>query len=58
MLKWAGIFLVVSIVAGLLGFKLVAGLAASVAKILFVILLVLLIVFIIRGITGYRRITK
>ena len=39
MLKWALIFFIVSIVAGLLGFSGVAAGAASIAKILFFLFL-------------------
>ncbi|MEW6156750.1 MAG: DUF1328 domain-containing protein [Verrucomicrobiota bacterium] len=35
MLKWAVIFLIVALVAGLLGFTVIAGAAATFAKILF-----------------------
>ena len=35
MLKWALLFLIISIIAGLLGFTGIAGVAAGIAKILF-----------------------
>jgi uncharacterized membrane protein YtjA (UPF0391 family) len=44
MLRWALIFLVVALIAGVLGFTTVAGAAISVAKILFYIFLVLFLV--------------
>jgi uncharacterized membrane protein YtjA (UPF0391 family) len=53
MLSWAITFLIVALVAGLLGFFALAGLASSIAKILFVVFLILLIVSFFRG--GFRR---
>lgn len=43
MLKWSLMFLVVAIVAGLLGFTSVAGVSIEIAKILFFVFLVLFI---------------
>lgn len=43
MLKWSLMFLVVAIVAGLLGFTSIAGVSIEIAKILFFIFLVLFI---------------
>lgn len=47
MLSWALIFLIIVLVAGHLGFGLVAGTAASIAKILFVVFLILFLVSLI-----------
>lgn len=44
MLGWTITFLVLAIIAGLLGFVVVAGAAAEIAKILFFIFLILLVV--------------
>lgn len=44
MLGWALTFLVVALIAGLLGFTSIAGTAIGVAKILFVVFLVLFLV--------------
>lgn len=44
MLSWSLTFLVLALVAALLGFGTLAGTAASIAQILFVIFLVLLVV--------------
>lgn len=53
MLSWALTFLVVALVAGLLGFTSVAGAAMGIAKILFFVFLVLfvvsLVVHLVRG---------
>ena len=43
MLKWSLMFLVVAIVAGLLGFTSIAGASIEIAKILFFLFLVLFI---------------
>lgn len=49
MLKWAVIFLIISIVAALFGFTGISHIAAGMAKILFAIFLILFIVFLILG---------
>jgi uncharacterized membrane protein YtjA (UPF0391 family) len=43
MLHYSLIFLIVALLAGVLGFGVIAGTAASIAKVLFVIFLVLFI---------------
>lgn len=53
MLGWALTFLVVALIAAVLGFTTIAGAAMGVAKILFFVFLVLLVVsFVIRAIQG------
>jgi uncharacterized membrane protein YtjA (UPF0391 family) len=49
MLSWAIMFLVVALIAGILGFGFIAGTAAVIAKVLFVIFLVLFLVSFIQG---------
>jgi uncharacterized membrane protein YtjA (UPF0391 family) len=53
MLSWALVFLVVALIAGVLGFTTIAGASIAVAKILFMIFLVLfvisLVMHLIRG---------
>jgi uncharacterized membrane protein YtjA (UPF0391 family) len=49
MLTYALIFLFVAMIAGVLGFGVIAGTAASIAKILFVIFLVLFVISLLRG---------
>lgn len=44
MLGWSITFLILALISGLLGFVIVAGAAAEIAKILFVIFLILLVV--------------
>lgn len=52
MLYWAFVFLVVAIIAALLGFGVIASAAAGIARILF---FVFLVVFLISLITGLSR---
>ena len=49
MLSWAITFLVVALIAGILGFGIIAGTAATIAKVLFFIFLVLFLVSFIQG---------
>lgn len=49
MLTYAIIFLLIAVAAGILGFGVIAGTAASIAKICFVVFLVLFIVSLARG---------
>jgi uncharacterized membrane protein YtjA (UPF0391 family) len=56
MLGWALTFLVIALIAGVLGFTTVAGAAMGIAKILFFVFLVLfvvsLIMYLVRGRAG------
>jgi len=52
MLSWALTFLVLALVAGVLGFGVIAGTAASIAKILFGVFLILFIIGLIVGRRG------
>lgn len=49
MLSWAVTFLIIALIAGVLGFSGIAGTATNIAWILFVVGLILAIVFAIRG---------
>ena len=49
MLQWTVLFLVLAIVAGLLGFGVIASAFASLARIAFFVFLVLLVVSLFRG---------
>jgi uncharacterized membrane protein YtjA (UPF0391 family) len=49
MLSWAVVFLVVAIIAGVLGFSGVAGAATNIAWILFVVGLIVAAIFFVRG---------
>jgi len=55
MLRWALIFAVIAIVAGLLGFTGIAAGAADVAKTIFFIFLGLVVVFLLLGVTLARK---
>jgi uncharacterized membrane protein YtjA (UPF0391 family) len=49
MLRWALLFLIVALIAGVLGFTTVAGTAYAAAKILFFVFLVLFVVALLLG---------
>lgn len=49
MLYWAAIFLVIGLIAGLLGFAGIAGTAVNIAWLLFVVGLILALVFLVLG---------
>jgi uncharacterized membrane protein YtjA (UPF0391 family) len=56
MLRWAVIFLVIGLIAGLLGFTGVAGASIAIAKTLFFIFMVIFLVLLVAGLTVARRI--
>jgi uncharacterized membrane protein YtjA (UPF0391 family) len=56
MLGWALTFLVVALIAGVLGFTSIAGAAIGVAKILFVVFLVLFLVSLVMHLVRGRPI--
>lgn len=56
MLKWAVVFLVIGLIAGLLGFTGVAGASIAIAKTLFFIFMVIFLVLLIAGLTVARRV--
>jgi len=49
MLSYAVTFLIIALIAGVLGFGVIAGTAASIAKVLFIVFLVLFLVSLMRG---------
>jgi len=49
MLSWAITFLVIALIAGVLGFGVIAGTAAEIAKVLFLLFVVLFVVSLIFG---------
>ena len=57
MLKWAVIFLVIALVAALLGFTGIATAAAGIAKFLFFLFLALCVIFFIVGAMAAKKIT-
>jgi uncharacterized membrane protein YtjA (UPF0391 family) len=56
MLRWALVFLVIGLVAGLLGFTGIAGTSIAIAKTLFFIFLVIFLVLLVAGLTMARRV--
>lgn len=52
MLSWALTFLVIALIAGVLGFGVIAGTAATIAKICFVVFLVLFVIGLVMGRRG------
>ena len=56
MLRWAVIFLVIGLIAGVLGFTSVAGASIAIAKTLFFIFIVIFLVLLIAGLTVARRV--
>ena len=57
MFKWALIFLVIALVAAVLGFGGIAGTAAGIAKVLFIIGLGLVVLFLVLGAIGAKKVT-
>ena len=55
MLGWALTFLVIALIAGVLGFGLVAGVAIEIAKIIFFVAIVLFLIAAVFGAIGGRR---
>ncbi len=49
MLSYAVTFLIIALIAGVLGFGVIAGTAATIAKVLFLVFLVLFLVSLLRG---------
>jgi uncharacterized membrane protein YtjA (UPF0391 family) len=49
MLSWAVLFLIIALIAGVLGFGVVAGTAAWIAKVLFVVFIILFLVSLLTG---------
>jgi uncharacterized membrane protein YtjA (UPF0391 family) len=58
MLKWAVIFLIIAIIAGIFGFTDVEAASAGIAKILFGIFMVLFLGAVVIGLAIGRRLTS
>ena len=56
-LKWALVFFLVSLVAGIFGFTGIAAGTALIAKILFFLALFLFVLFLVLGLTIFKTIT-
>jgi uncharacterized membrane protein YtjA (UPF0391 family) len=57
MLKWAFVFLIISLVAALFGFSGIAAGAADIAKVLFFIFLAICVILFLLGLTVYKSVT-
>ena len=57
MLRWAVIFLVIGLIAGLFGFTGIAGLSYGIAKFLFFLFVALFLVFLVLGLTLFRAVS-
>jgi uncharacterized membrane protein YtjA (UPF0391 family) len=58
MLGWALTFLVIGVIAALLGFTTIAGASFAIAKFIAAVFLVLFIVFLIVSFTAVRKVTS
>jgi uncharacterized membrane protein YtjA (UPF0391 family) len=54
MLRWAIVFLVLALIAGLMGFGLIANLSYDIAKILFFVFIVLFVVALVMNVASGR----
>lgn len=57
MLKWAAIFAVIALVAGILGFGGLAGAAWGIAKLLFWVFIAIAVILFVLGLTIYKKVT-
>jgi len=57
MLRWAFLFLIIGLIAGVLGFTSLAGASIAIAKILFFVFLLIFLVLLIGGLTVARRVS-
>jgi uncharacterized membrane protein YtjA (UPF0391 family) len=57
MLRWAVLFLIIGLIAGVLGFGGIAGASFAIAKMLFFVFLVIFLVLLIGGLTIGRRLS-
>jgi uncharacterized membrane protein YtjA (UPF0391 family) len=55
MLYWAFVFLVIALVAALLGFGAIASASVGIAQILFILFLILFVVALVAGLGRRRR---
>ncbi|WP_337052941.1 DUF1328 family protein [Pseudoxanthomonas sp. USHLN014] len=57
MLKWALIFAIIGMVAGVLGFGGIAGGAFAIAKFLFWAFIIIAVILFVLGITVFKKVT-
>jgi uncharacterized membrane protein YtjA (UPF0391 family) len=58
MIKWAIIFALISVVAGIFGFTGIAAGSAAVAKVLFFIALAIFVILLIAGLAAGRKLSE
>ena len=58
MLRWSLMFLVIGLIAGVLGFTGVAGASIAIAKTLFFIFIAIFLVLLIAGLTLANKVTS
>jgi uncharacterized membrane protein YtjA (UPF0391 family) len=56
MLRWAFLFLIIGIVAGVLGFTQIAGASFAIAKLLFFVFIAIFLILLVAGLTIARGI--
>ncbi|HXM00752.1 MAG TPA: DUF1328 domain-containing protein [Rhizomicrobium sp.] len=57
MLRWAVIFLILGLVAGVLGFTSIAGASIAIAKFLFFLFVAIFVILLVLGLTAARKVT-
>jgi uncharacterized membrane protein YtjA (UPF0391 family) len=57
LLKWAGIFFIIALVAALFGFTGIAEGAADVARFLFFLFIAIVVILVALGVFTYRKVT-
>jgi len=57
MIKWAIIFAVIGVIAGILGFSGIAGGAFGIAKFLFWAAVIIAVLLFVLGVTVYKKVT-
>jgi len=57
MLRWAVIFLVIGLIAGLFGFTAIAGVSHGIAKFLFFLFIAMFLIFLVLGLTVFRALS-
>jgi uncharacterized membrane protein YtjA (UPF0391 family) len=55
MLRWAILFLILGLIAGVFGFTAIAGASIAIAKFLFFLFIAIFLIFLILGLTAARR---